>query len=265
VLQEGQAVCGVAYADADGSVHELRAPAVIDATGTACLLSRLGVAGERRYDTFGDQIAIFSQFEGAERDPGEMGDNTFIYHAQSHHWAWFIPLSPTLVSVGIVVPRETFMQNINPDLTRRCAGRPLAEPIRAVKDYSYRIEPFAGPGWFCIGDSHRFADPIFSFGVTASMQEARAAVDAIVRIRAGQSWRDATAQYAGYSDGGQQAIYDFINYFWKYPGFFGVQMRGRFRKDVVRLFGGDIFVPNAIVDQIREYMNPSQLAEAGAE
>lgn len=276
VLRTDAGVCGVVYTDADNQTVELRSQAVIDASGTACLLSRLGVAGQRRYDAFGDQIAVFSQLRDCERDPGEMGDNTFIYHAEKNHWAWFIPLSPDVVSIGIVVPKAKFkelgqkpeevfewgLRNINPDLAQRTVGRERVEPIRAIKDYSYRAEPFAGPGWFCIGDSHRFADPIFSFGVTAAMQEGLAAVDALLAVRNGKSWADAVGAYCSYSDIGQDAIFDFITYFWKYPGFFGLQMRGRFRKDVIRLFGGDMFVPNPVVDQIRGFLKESQAETA---
>lgn len=272
VLHEGERVSGVVYVSPEGERIELHAGAVIDASGTACVMSHLGVAGPRAFDDFGDQIAVFSQLEDCERDPGEMGDNTFIYHAETHHWAWFIPLSPSVVSIGVVIPKATFkrlgkrpeeafdwgLEHISPDLARRTAGRGRVEPVRAVTDYSYRAEPFAGPGWFCIGDSHRFADPIFSFGVTAAMQEGRAAVDALLSVRAGASWQDATATYTDYSNIGQDAIHDFIAYFWKYPGFFGAQMRGRFRKDVIRLFGGDMFVPNPVVDQIREYLRESE-------
>ncbi len=270
VLMEGGTVTGITYADADTrALSEVRCRALIDASGTGCFLSHAGVAGTKQFDEFGDQIAVFSQVEGALRDPGEMGDNTFIFYSKRHHWAWFIPLSPEVVSIGVVVPRDVFVElgkdrdkvfawgieHIHPDLCERLRGRPLVEPVRAIKDYSYRIAPFAGPGWFCVGDSHRFADPIFSFGVTASMQEARTAVDTIAEgLASGGAWGPLVERYTRYSDGGQDAIFDFIRYFWSFPGFFGIQMRGKLRKEVIRLFGGDLFVPNAVVDHIRELM-----------
>jgi FADH2-dependent halogenase len=273
VVTRGKQVEGVVFQDElTGTTRTIRCRVLIDASGTACFLSRQGIAGDRQFDLFGDQIAAFSQVEGAIRDPGEMGDNTFIFYSKTYHWAWFIPLSPEVVSIGVVVPTAVFhelgknrdkvfswgLEAIHPDLTQRVQGKPLVEPVRAIKDYSYRIEPFAGPGWFCIGDAHRFADPIFSFGVSSSMQEAKAVVSAIGEVLQTGDWDGVAQRYKKHSDTGQDAIFDFIRYFWSYPGFFGLQMRGKFRKEVIRLFGGDIFVPNRIVDEIRALMDQAE-------
>ena len=273
VIKSDERVEGVTFHDTNtGATQTLRCKVLIDASGTACFLSRAGVAGPRQFDLFGDQIAVFSQVEGAIRDPGEMGDNTFIFYSKTHHWAWFIPLSPETVSIGVVVPTKAFhelgknpdkvfawgLDAIHPDLTQRVQGKPLVEPVRAIKDYSYRVAPFAGPGWFCIGDAHRFADPIFSFGVSSSMQEAQAVVRAICEVLQSGDWSGVAERYTTHSNTGQDAIFDFIRYFWSYPGFFGLQMRGKFRKDVIRLFGGDIFVPNKIVDEIRTLLEQAE-------
>lgn len=273
VIKNDGRVEGVVFHDeASGQTQTLRCKVLIDASGTACFLSREGVAGPRQFDLFGDQIAVFSQVEGAIRDPGEMGDNTFIFYSKTHHWAWFIPLSPETVSIGIVVPTRMFhelgknrdqvfdwgLENIHSDLTQRVQGKPLVEPVRAIKDYSYRVEPFAGPGWFCIGDAHRFADPIFSFGVSSAMQEAQAVVRAVREVFESEDWSGVAERYTKHCNTGQDAIFDFIRYFWSYPAFFGLQMRGKFRKEVIRLFGGDIFVPNKIVDEIRSLMDQAE-------
>jgi 1H-pyrrole-2-carbonyl-[peptidyl-carrier protein] brominase len=277
VVMNGKQVEGVVFHDEQtGGARTIHCRALIDASGTACFLSHAGVAGPRKFDIFGDQIAVFSQVEGAIRDPGEMGDNTFIFYSKSHTWAWFIPLSADVVSIGVVVPTSAFhelgkdrdkvfswgLEAIHPDLTARIQGKPLVEPVRAIKDYSYRIAPFAGPGWFCIGDAHRFADPIFSFGVSSSMQEAKAVVSAICEALQTADWATVAARYTQHSNTGQDAIFDFIRYFWSYPGFFGLQMRGKFRKEVIRLFGGDIFVPNKIVDEIRTLMTQAEAPAA---
>lgn len=262
---------------------EVRCKALIDASGTGCFLSHAGLAGEKVIDDFSDQIAVFSQVKGALRDPGEMGDNTFIFYSKKYHWAWFIPLSADVVSVGVVLPKAMLhefdkdpeklfnwgLEHIHPDLHERVRERPLCEPVRAIRDYSYRLAPFAGPGWFCIGDSHRFADPIFSFGVTASMTEAQAAIAAIADALPSGEWASALDRYVTYSNTGQDAIFDFIRYFWTFPGFFGIQMRGKLRKDVIRVFGGDLFVPNPVVDYIRELManasaDPAQGESSGS-
>jgi hypothetical protein len=52
-----------------------------------------------------------------------------------------------------------------PDLTPR-------EPIYAIPNFSYRVQNYTGKGFLCIGDSHRFIDPILP---TASTLESKKA------------------------------------------------------------------------------------------
>ena len=258
ILRDGERVVGVAYRASDRDddlLQEARAGMVIDATGHSALMSRHHVAGVRQIDAFGHQIAVFTQFEGALRDDGPMGNNTVIFYAKKHHWAWFIPLSESVVSVGAVVPIQTYKQiadspealmawaaeNINPELTRRLDQARATEPVRTVRNYSYRIEPYAGPGWLCVGDAHRFADPIFSFGVAFAMCEAVAASKATERALRDHREAEALADYVAYCDRGHEAAYDLIRYFWRYPAFFPFQVQGEFRHDMMRLFSGDFF------------------------
>lgn len=258
ILRDGERVVGVAYRPSgcpDDLLQEARAGMVVDATGHSALMSRHHVAGARQIDAFGHQIAVFTQFDGALRDEGPMGNNTVIFYAKKHHWAWFIPLSESVVSVGAVVPIRTYKEiadspealmlwatdEINPELARRLRGAHATEPVRTVGNYSYRIEPYAGPGWLCVGDAHRFADPIFSFGVAFAMCEAVAAAKATELALRDHREADALADYVAYCDRGQEAAYDLIRYFWRYPAFFPFQVQGDFRHDMMRLFSGDFF------------------------
>jgi len=101
-----------------------------------------------------------------------MFDNTFIFYGERFHWAWFIPLSHDSVSIGVVVPSEQYkkyggaeellawgLDALNPELTRRVQRAIKIEPVRFIANYSYRVEPFAGERWLCVGDAHRFTDP----------------------------------------------------------------------------------------------------------
>jgi flavin-dependent dehydrogenase len=225
---------------------------VVDASGHSAVLSRLGVAGPRKIDLFDRQVAVFSHYHEVERDPGPMFDNTFIFYGETFHWAWFIPLSHLAVSIGVVVPSQHHkkyggaeqllawgLETINPDLTRRMKRARAVEPVRFICNYSYRVEPFVGDGWLCIGDAHRFTDPIFSFGVAMSMAEGECAAKVIRRHIDGGDWREVAAEYTAYSDRAQDAIYDTIRYFWAYPAFFGMQARGANRQDIIRLLAGD--------------------------
>ena len=258
ILRDGQRVTGVGFVpdDADEqNVVEVTARIVIDASGHSALLSTQGVAGPRTVDAFDRQIAMFTQFSGAIRDPGAMGNNTFIFYGSTHHWAWFIPLSSTLTSVGCVVPTSSYkevggepsdvmawaLQHINPDLHRRVEGLEPTEPVRVVRNYSYRIDPFVGDGWLCVGDAHRFADPIFSYGVSFAMTGARAAASAALRAVESGSCTKPFADYAAYCTRGHDAGLDLIRYFWRFPAFFSFQTRGATRADMIKLLGGDCF------------------------
>jgi flavin-dependent dehydrogenase len=255
---ESGAVTGIQYTAAgEEEVREVDCKAVIDASGHSAFMSRQGLAGPRQVDAFGRQIAVFSQYRGAVRDPGVMANKTIIFYSKVHHWAWFIPISPDVVSIGVVMPIVTYkargqtpqevldwgIANINPDLTWRVADAPQVHDVHTIQSYSYRIDPFVGNGWIAIGDAHRFTDPIFSFGVTAAMLEAKAAAEAIDEgIRTG-SFAEPCARFAEYSNRGQDAIYDFLRYFWKFPAFFAIQTRGLQRRDFIHLFAGDFYNP----------------------
>jgi halogenation protein CepH len=103
--------------------------------------------------------------------------------AFSEGWFWYIPLSPTLTSVGAVVSRaaaediqrgkeEAFLRfvercpMIREYLTgaSRVSDGPYGE-LRIRKDYSYCNTSFFRDGLVLIGDAACFVDPVFSSGV----------------------------------------------------------------------------------------------------
>lgn len=255
ILKEGDKVVGVKYIPRgeDKKIKTVRAKVVADASGQTTFLSREKVAGERRnYDTFKKQVAVFTQFKDAIRDPGAMGDNTFLFYAQLYHWAWFIPISKDTVSVGIVVPQskmaecggkqetlEWGLENINPDLKRRVENLSYGT-VRTISNYSYSVDPFVGNGWLCVGDAHRFCDPIFSFGVSLGMVEAKQASIAINKALSDNNYIDHFLEYATFCNRGQNVAQDLVLYFWQYPTFFGYQAKSALRKDILHLLAGDI-------------------------
>ena len=42
--------------------------------------------------------------------------------------------------------------------------------VHVIPNYSFQVAGFAGHGYICIGDSHRFVDPIFSFGLYVALR-----------------------------------------------------------------------------------------------
>ena len=255
LLCDGERVVGVAFRDDQRGPGEVRCRVVVNASGQSMVLAKQGVAGKPEVDDFGRQVAIHSQFERVARDDGEAGNATVIFYDAPLHWAWMIPLSRDLVSIGVVLPARSFkshgdspervlawgLDNLNPDLTRRTRDARRTEPVRACRDYSYRVNPFVGEGWLCVGDSHRFTDPIFSFGVSFALTAARRAADAITAAISGGDEQAEFAHYAAYCTRGHDAASDLIRYFWAFPAFFSYMTRGKHGQDIIRLLAGDCF------------------------
>jgi halogenation protein CepH len=181
VLEEDGRVCGVSYQDPEGVARQVRAKFVVDASGHKSRIYR-SVGGTREYSEFFRNIALFGYFENAKRLP-EPNSGNILSAAFDKGWFWYIPLSPTLTSVGAVV---------SPDLTNKIQGDPeemfhalipqcpiIADflsgakrvregeygKIRVRKDYSYRHTKFWRPGLVLTGDAACFVDPVFSSGV----------------------------------------------------------------------------------------------------
>jgi 1H-pyrrole-2-carbonyl-[peptidyl-carrier protein] brominase len=256
VLRDGERVVGVKVRGDDGEAREIRASFLVDASGQAGFLSRLGVAGPRRIQGFNRQMAVYSQYTDVVRDTGELENCTILFYRDTYYWSWFIPLSATLVSIGVVLPISSFklrgesleamlqwgFEHLNPELTRRVASARQVEEARASRNYSYRVDPFVGPGWLCVGDAHRFTDPIMSFGVSLGLSEAQLACDA---IRAALDHRAAEerimAGYAALCSRGQDRASELIRYFWKFPPFFAYMAKGSHKQDILHLLAGDFF------------------------
>ncbi len=269
VIQEQGRVVGLELAPVEGKGEgesepeerpapppSLRCRMLIDASGQGAFLSRQGVAGPRRMAAFNRQIAIYSQFEHVEGEPSPPAQTTVIFYRDTHHWAWLIPVSSTLTSIGVVLPASSYklrggtpelalrwgLEHLNPELTRRCAEAVQTEPVRVSRNFSYEISPFVGPGWMCVGDAHCFTDPIFSFGASFALTEAEFAADCIAQALA-EPEREAelSAAYAHTCAQGQARASDLVRYFWKFPAFFAFMTRGKFGDDIVRLLAGDCF------------------------
>jgi hypothetical protein len=57
---------------------------------------------------------------------------------------------------------------------------------QTLADFSYHCRPYAGEGYFLIGDAAAFMDPIFSTGVSVAVNGATAAAEFVDRILAGK-------------------------------------------------------------------------------
>lgn len=260
-LQEDGRVVGLQIRTPGGALEDLRCEVLVDCSGQGTFLANRGVTGPRVKGSYANQIGVFSQIEDMVLDtgsePSKSLGNTLIFYKQRDHWAWTIPLSPKIVSVGVVAPAAYFKEqgvdkteylrreitNLNPELSRRVVKTSFVEEVRSVTSYSYATNNYAGPGYICVGDSHQFTDPIFSFGVFLAMKEAEFAATAI-RKHLGQNGErksDPFAEYIAVTTEGQDAIRDVIDTFWEYPLVFTRMASGAAQDDITDLFAGRVY------------------------
>lgn len=257
-LMEGDRVAGVRVRTPEGTTEDLQAEVVVDASGQNTFLASTGApTSEKMRGRYDKQVAIYSQVVNAHRDPGEGADNTLIFYQKRNHWAWFIPLDEEVVSVGVVVPSKYFrgqglsksdfllreLGTLNPGLTARIPEVSFVEDVFSASNYSYEIKQYTGRGFLCVGDSHRFIDPIFSFGLNFALREAQFASSAIARYLAGES-RDSVNPFAAYqtlADRGQDIIQSLVDVFWNSPLPFSFLVHHKHREPMIDLFAGRIY------------------------
>jgi FAD-dependent halogenase len=181
IFEEDGRVRGVWYRDAGGAEHLVRARYVVDASGHKSRIYR-AVGGSRKYSDYFKNLALFGYYRNAKRLPEPNAGNIFCV-AFDNGWFWFIPLTPTMTSVGAVVSRELGgeIQGDPEKMLRKLIGEcPLIAEylsdaeritdgeygqIRVRKDYSYHNSVFWRPGFALVGDAACFVDPVFSSGV----------------------------------------------------------------------------------------------------
>ncbi len=241
----------------DGGIDHATTRFVIDGSGQNRFSLRKGLLGEATEGGYSRQVAFFSQFENIASKPEDAFD-TLIFHRECHEWAWMIPLSETVMSVGLVVPVTTFKENKQPpdvffdthlmefsaSLVGRLTGARRVGKVRTISNYSYRVETYAKNGLFCVGDSHAFIDPIFSFGVEFAVCEAAYAAEAIAACREASdtaSWRRHADRYMQVTSQGQRVIEDLLDYFWRHPWGFANMAHVRHREEFLEIFAGRIY------------------------
>ncbi|MEV0407192.1 tryptophan 7-halogenase [Actinoallomurus sp. NPDC050550] len=200
VVEDGDRVTGLRYADPDGTERQVSARYIVDASGnTSRIYKRVG--GTRKYSDFFRSLALFGYFENGKRLPAPNSGN-ILSAAFESGWFWYIPLSDTLTSVGAVVRREDAAK-IQGDPQTALLGLidecPLIKEylagatrvttgqygqLRVRKDYSYHHTSFWRPGMVLIGDAACFVDPVFSSGVHLATYSALLAARSINSILA---------------------------------------------------------------------------------
>ena len=216
-VRKGQAVLSVGEGDSvhgrvvevgaldDGARHRVRARYVVNASGQR----RLGLPeiDARTWSIFFRKVAVWGYWDDAGRLEPPIDGTIFIESLETTHgtaWVWFIPLSDTLTSIGVVAPGEcarTLRKDPRgalaawlaqcPRTAALLAGaRPSVEApyheVRVRADYSYASDAFWAPGLVQVGDAACFVDPLLSSGVhlaTYGALLAARSIEAVLRGR----------------------------------------------------------------------------------
>ena len=189
----------------EGDRHSVpvRARAIIDASGRGGLLSRK--FGLRIDEPRLANIAVFSHYSGVPRQAGRRSGDIRIVSRGDLGWFWLIPISGDVMSVGVVLPRDTFQAKAVPDheslLERVVAETPVVAallsgarrewPVRVEKDFSFSSRAYAGDRWLLAGDAGSFLDPVFSTGVAIALESG---VEAAQAVAAGLAAGDLSAR-----------------------------------------------------------------------
>jgi len=260
-IKDKDRITGLQIRNKSGAVENLYCDVLVDCSGQATFLANRGVTGPKIKGNYNNQIAVFSQIEDMTLDSGSMpsqsAGNTLIFYRQRDHWGWTIPIASNLISIGVVAPAAHFkaqgldkteylrkeMMSLNPELTRRITNTSFLEEVRSVTSYSYEASNYAGKGFICVGDSHQFTDPIFSFGVFLAMKEGEFAAESIVNCLGNERSTNGNpfADYISVTTEGQDAIRDVIDTFWEYPLVFTRMASGPHQDDITDLFAGRVY------------------------
>jgi FADH2 O2-dependent halogenase len=238
-----------------GQEIDIPSRVVVDATGRQTLLGRqLNI---KQNDPIFNQYAVHAWFDHVERgDDPKTADYIHIYFLPVERgWAWQIPITDRITSVGVVAERETFRKykaepehyfdtyvQSNKGLAQAMANAQRVNEFKMEGDYSYSLEKFCGNGFLMIGDAARFVDPIFSSGVSVAMHSARYAAEAVRgALESGDLSAAAFMAYERQLRAGVDIWYEFIRLYYKLLPLFTLFIQSQYRVEVLRLLQGEVF------------------------
>jgi flavin-dependent dehydrogenase len=258
---DGKRLRGVRIRTDDGRDVDVGATLTLDCSGQATFLGNRRATGPKYLGSYDKQIALFTQVSNYGRDRGEDREhqpgNTHIFYRAKYQWAWAIPLDDDVTSLGVVVPAEFFrasglsaaefvrheLKHLNPALAERVGEPDFVEPTHVIPNYSFQVRDFAGHGYLCVGDAHRFVDPIFSFGLYVAIKEAFLAAEIAAGYVEGEG-RDSERPFANHVVQVERAmdiLEDTIDTFWENPIAFSVFAHARYRESLIDIFAGRVY------------------------
>ena len=238
-----------------GQKVKLPARMVIDASGRNTLLGRQ-LKLIKKDPTF-NQFAMYSWFEDVDRGDERRADYVHIYFLPSERaWAWQIPISDTITSIGVVTERAQFKEaktgveeffyryaRSSPDLAHAMRNAKQVDEFKSEGDYSYSMEKFVGNGFMLVGDAARFVDPIFSSGISVALYSAKFAAKQIQQAFERNDFSgEAFQPYEKKLRSAVEIWYEFIQLYYKLQHIFTYFIQNeQHRQGVHRLLQGHVY------------------------
>ncbi len=176
----------------------------MDASGHRGVL-RTAFDVECEYPTALKNVAFWGYWQNTEW-PENIGTGGTRVQIMSlpYGWVWFIPISETRTSVGLVTPAKYYKEcglrpaelyekalKEEPRIDYLLTNATYEGELSTTKDWSFLSKKLFGDNWFLVGESAGFADPILSAGMTITQSCAREAAFTILELDRGKldaSW-----------------------------------------------------------------------------
>jgi len=182
LLKQESSIAGVRARTGDGPVREYRAPITLDCSGKEafCAVRQQW----RMKDPFLNKIAVWTYYEGAQRDEGIDGGATTVAYVPEKGWFWYIPQHHDRVSVGVVAegkyltrdgikqPEAIFQREVkqNQWIAQHLAVGRQTGPYHLTSEYTHHSRHCGMDGLLLAGDAFAFLDPVFSSGVMLALK-----------------------------------------------------------------------------------------------
>jgi flavin-dependent dehydrogenase len=207
-VREGCAVREILSLE-DGNVRiatdagEIRGRYLLDCSGQGTVVARHLKTRKAAAEPYLQKVAYGGHFEKVWRPSGRQAGYPLIVMMEEG-WFWLIPITEQRTSVGMVMDAEIARriyrdESVSPDrmLAWGIAHCPVvrermkeavgSETNQVFADFTYNCRPCAGEGYFLVGDSAAFMDPIFSTGICLAVDGAINAAKQVDDILAGRT------------------------------------------------------------------------------
>jgi flavin-dependent dehydrogenase len=193
----------------EGRSGEIAFDWLVDASGRAGIMSTRYLRN-RRFNKAFQSVAAWGYWKNVPLPPGAP-EGAVTVAAVDDGWVWLIPLHDGTMSVGLVLHKNNFkarresresLEGVYREgilesalIAELLRDGELVSPISAEQDFSYLSERSAGPGYFMVGDSACFLDPLLASGIHLATYSALLAAASIASVVRGEVPEDEAMAY----------------------------------------------------------------------